>query len=154
MLSKSSLFNLPNSLGTGYFRFLLVYHQGNGSFPHCLHNPLPLLLLTTRAHIWTFNLLYTATTATSCHLRSLPSLSAPSSCPRLLAQPHSGTSARLLPSVHPIQLFHLEFSSLCAVHCFNTLLLALTCATPFEFPTPPNPFIFFHSAPCLSYDAL
>ena len=47
-VSKSSLFNLPNSPGTGYFRFLLVYHQGNSSCSQHLQNLLSLLLPSAR----------------------------------------------------------------------------------------------------------
>lgn len=94
----------------------------------------------------------TASTATSCLLCSLSqSFSTRCSCRRLLAQHCSGISTRLLPSAFPIQLFHLEFSSLCAVPCFNALLNTLTCSC--GFPTPSNSVIFSHSASCLSDDA-
>lgn len=73
------------------------------------------------------------------------------SCRRLLAQHFSGISTRLLPSALPIQLFHLEFSSLCALPCFNALLRTLTCSC--GFPIPSDSVIFSHSASCLSYDA-
>lgn len=108
-------------------------------------------LLTARALIWPFDLFCTAT---SCLLCSLLSLSAHCSCLRLLAQQHAGTSARLLPTTHPIQLSCLEFSSLCAVPCFNILIHTLICLAPFRFPTPPNPFLFSYSAPCLSFSCL
>lgn len=152
MLSKSFLFNLPDSPGTSYFKFLLVYHQGNSSFPQHLQNPLSLLLLTARALIWPFNFFCTVTTATSCLLCPFPSLSAHCSCPRLLAQQRSGTSARLLPSVHPIQLSHLEFSSLHAVPCFNILLHShMFCCLCISHSS--KCFHLFPLSPCFSYDA-
>lgn len=52
-LSKSSLFHLPESLGTDYSRFLLVYHQGDRLAP--TFSKSSTVAVSVRALIWPFN---------------------------------------------------------------------------------------------------
>lgn len=121
-----------------------MYHQGDRLAPTFSKSS------TIAAPHWPFSDSCSATTATSCLLCSLPSLSAHAA----LAQSswHSSALAFQPDSYQMHSQFRCSILNFqVCVPCFNALLHTLTWSC--GFPTPSDSVIFFHSVSCLSYDA-